>query len=337
MPVRLWPEVDRAAWDEAARAGHVLDGGGAAAHWAAATKKTNEQHYGGWLGFLSTTGRLQPGEHPGARVTRENVRSYIQHLKSELAPRTVVSTLVGLKVMMKAMVPDENWRWLEDICNALNRSSEPRNAKRSRIRPIEEIYSAATKELVRLLTTPVKRRIERVVYRDALMLAFLAARPLRLKNFTSLDIGGRFLRSGKGWLISIPGREVKNRQPLEFDLPDSLLPYVELYLNRVRPSFQKDRATQALWLTFEGRPMKAHSIHYRFIAKTKCLLGVSLNPHVLRDCAATSMATDSVAAALASGPLLGHRNFRTTEQSYIRANRLEASRRVNAAIQKLKA
>jgi integrase len=335
MPFRQWPVADRAAWQEAFRAGDVLDGCGPAAHWAPATRETNEQHYGRWLAFQSKTGQLHASARPEDRVTREALRDYIADQRKYLAPRTVVSSLVGLKVTMKAIAADRCWRWLEDICNALNRSSEPRNEKHARIRPTGEIYEAALRDLDRLLSTPLKRRIERVAFRDSLMIAMMAARPLRLKNFTALDIGGCLAREGTGWAIRIPGHEVKNRQPLEFPLPPSLLPYLEIYLARIRPSLCNAIASSALWLTFEGEPMQAHSIYYRFITRTTRLVGVRINPHLLRDCAATTMATDSPASALASAALLGHRNFATTERYYIRANRLEASRRLNALLAKV--
>ena len=192
---------------------------------------------------------------PQDRVTKEAVRAYVDHLRAEIAPRTVVSSLVGLKVMMKAMAPDVNWRWLADVCNALHRNSLPQKPKATRMRPTGEIYAAAIAELDRLLATPLKRRIERVAYRDTLMLAMLAARPLRLKNFTNLLIGKHLLREGATWLLVIPGEETKTKQPLEHALPAHLNPYLQVYLEKVRPSFGSARGGQSLWLTFEGTPL----------------------------------------------------------------------------------
>lgn len=63
--------------------------------------------------------------------------------------------------------------------------------------------------------------------------------------------------------------------------------------------------------------------------------GVAIWPHLLRDYAATSLSTESPAAALSAASLLGHRNFSTTEKYYIRANQLEASRKINAAVSSL--
>lgn len=336
LPFDDWPPADKAAWHRAIAKGDILDGQGPAAHWAAATKRTNIQHYSRWLGYLQHIGRLDRGCRPEERVATEVVRRYVAHLGAEVAPRTVVSTLVGLKVMMKAMAPDANWRWLADVCNALNRWAKPQKDKASRMRPTEEIYAAAVAELRWLLTTPVTRRIERVAFRDRLMVAMLAPRPIRLKNFSNIRIGHELRREGRHWVLVIPGEEVKNGQPLEHALPTSLVPFLHVYLDRIRPSFLKDRQSQALWLTFEGDTLGYNSIYGRFILVTKRLFGVPINPHLLRDCAATSLSTVSPAAALSAGALLGHRTFATTERYYVRANRLEANRAVNDILASIK-
>ena len=336
LPFDDWPLEDQAAWNTAIAEGDILDGQGPATHWASATKRTNIHHNERWLGFLLHNEVLHRGCSPESRVTPGTVRQYVTHLRSEIAPRTVVSSLVGLKVMMKAMAPQENWRWLADICNALNRSSLPQTDKKSRMRPTEDIYVAALAELRRIRETPLTRRLDRVAYRDTLMLAMMAARPLRLKNFSHIQINRHLIREGGFWILVIPGEEVKNCQPLEFALPDSLIPFLEFYLDRVRPSFLNGGKDEALWLTFEGGPLGYHSIYDRFVLVTKRLLGVKINPHLLRDCAATSLSTVSPAAARSAAPLLGNRHFSTTERYYIRANQLEAGRKLNATLSSIK-
>lgn len=336
LPFSDWPENDKLSWLEAATEGDILDGRGPAAHWAHATRIINMHHYSRWLGQLLLRGKLDPDLLPQDRVTVENVRPYIQQLQSELAPRTVVSTLVGLKVMMKAMAPRDDWRWLADACNALNRTSRPVKDKISHMRPTGEIYATALAELQRLTETPLTRRVDRVAFRDTLMLALMAARPLRLKNFTHIRIGEHLVPEPIGWMLRIAGEDVKNGQHLEYDLPEDLISFLETYLDRVRPSFQNRHNCQALWLTFEGEPLQYHSLYCRIVLITKRLLGVTINPHLLRDCAATSLSNKSPTAALASAPLLGHRNFSTTERHYIRANQIEASRRINSLLSKIR-
>jgi integrase/recombinase XerD len=196
LPFDAWPSGDRAAWVAAIAKGDILDGQGPAAHWADATKQTNLQHYSRWLRFLAAEAGLCEGLRPDERVTPDAVRAYVLHLQAQIAPRTVVSALVGLKVVIKAMAPEANWRWLADVCNALNRRSPPSKDKRARMRPTGEIYAAALAELDRLSKTALRGSIDRVAFRDTLMLAILAARPVRLRNLAGIRIGGHLVRQG---------------------------------------------------------------------------------------------------------------------------------------------
>ena len=332
-----WPEVDQAAWTTAIADGDVLDGRGPAEHWAVATRRINIEQYGRWLGYLHWTGLLSAAGHPADRVRPETVKDYARHLQSIVAPRTVVTLLVGLKVTIKAMAPESDWRWLADICNALNRSAKPITEKHTRVRPSEEIYATALAELDRLQDMGIGGRKWLCGYRNALMIAFLAARPLRLKNFTALEIGWHLVRNGGGWLIVISGDQVKNGQPLEFELIDSLVPYLETYLRDVRPRIASiGGSSDRLWVAWNAMRISDREVYHCIVTVTERLLGSPINPHLFRDCAATSLSLVSTAAARAAAPLLGHQFFVTTERHYVRAKQLEASRTLNSVLSSIK-
>ncbi len=331
LPYWDWPQRDRDAWLNAIQDGDILDGRGLAFHWATATRKTNIQHYGRWLGFLTCQGLLDLKKNPASRVTQEMVRAYVSAMKTTIAPRTVVSSLVGLKVMMKAMAPDQNWRWLADMCNRLNRNAKPSKDKRSSMLSSTQIYRTAIKRLRALSKTDLSKRTQIVGFRNCLMLALMTACPLRLKNFSSLKLGGNFTKTESGWLIKIPGTEVKNGQPMTFDVSKSLLGFVECYLERVRSRIANSCET-SLWIAWDGTRLEYHSTYIAFTRITTELFGKAINPHLLRDCAATTMASDSYDSALAARGLLGHRNFSTTERFYIHSKQLEASRRINVVL-----
>jgi integrase len=317
-------------------AGDILDEGGGAAHWAAATKRTNAQHYGRWLGYLAWKGILDRQAHPADRVTREAVRAYNRHLETLVAPRTRLSMLVGLKVMMQAMVPDREWRWLQDACNRIQINAKPQTEKRLRMRPTGEIFAAALAEMQRLPTSGLTLT-QALAYRDALMLALVAARLLRKKNVTALELGRHVIRTGDGWLITIPAEETKTRQPISFDLPDQLAPWFEHYLSKVRPLFPQAAESSKLWLGKDGVMRDPHVAWHRITKLTRRLFGTPINPHLLRDCAASSLAAVSADMARAAAQLLGHRHFSTTERYYIQADNLAASRRIGAILDQVKA
>ena len=332
VPLAEWPLEDRTAWLLALAKGDILEGEGPASHWAEATRKTNIAHYGRWLGFLESTRRPWRRRQLSRRACPQLVLRYITETKSAVAPRTVVSSLVGLKVMLKAMYPGAEWRWLEDHCNRLNRWASPQRDKLARMLPSEEIYATAVHELRRLAKTDFRRREHIVGYRDTLMVALMSARPLRLKNFSALRIGTSLVRENRGWALKIPKAEVKNKQRLEYSLPDSLLSLLEVYLRRVRPLLASSDDCDAVWLNWTGGPLSYHGIYYSFVRRTKALFGKPINPHLFRACAATSLATDSAAAAQSARPLLGHLRQETTDRYYKQARSLEASRKVNSVL-----
>ena len=176
-----------------------------------ATRRTNVQHYGRWLGYLLWTGELDRGRRSGrSGHPRDGSAPTTATSRRLVAPRTRLSMLVGLKVMMQAMAPDRNWRWLQDACNRVQITAKPQHGQAARgcarrprsLRPRSRNWSACP--LARLSLK------QALAYRDALMLALLAARPLRVKNFTALELGRHLIRHG-GQLAASPFRRPRPR------------------------------------------------------------------------------------------------------------------------------
>jgi site-specific recombinase XerC len=334
LPISEWPTVDCNAWQAALTCGDAFEDGGGAVDWAAKTRLTNISHYGRWLGYLRWRGLLGDEESLSDRVTRDRVRDYVNHLEMIVAPHTCVSMLIGLKVMMQVMTPESNWNWLQKVCNRIQRAAKPTSNKLSRMRPTTEIFKVALRELRRLPSDPLSKK-DALRYRDALMLAFLASRPLRRKNCAALELGRNLVKVDGGWLLTIPAEETKTGQAIAFLLPEILVPWLERYLV-VRKFPVPGELSSKLWLSNEGKPLNGNRVWSRITKLTQRLFGKSINPHLLRDCAASTLANSSSDLALAAAPLLGHRHFATTERFYIQANNLEASRRFNSILSKLR-
>jgi integrase len=76
---------------------------------------------------------------------------------------------------------------------------------------------------------------------------------------------------------------------------------------------------------------------YREICRfTKRAFGQPINPHLFRDCAVSTVATDDPEHIGIAAPLLGHRDPRTTEKHYVQANALAAGRRLRRSIDRLR-
>ena len=110
-----WPAADREAWARASAQGDLLDEAGPAASWSAVARKKRLISYGRWLGFLARTGRLEPGQGPAERVTRENVAAYLEALTADCAPVTVWGYMAELAIMLEVLAPEADHAWLRRL------------------------------------------------------------------------------------------------------------------------------------------------------------------------------------------------------------------------------
>jgi hypothetical protein len=74
------------------------------------------------------------------------------------------------------------------------------------------------------------------------------------------------------------------------------------------------------------------AISDRIVRHTRDAFGKPMNPHLFRDAAATTFAVADPDHVRVAAPLLGHRNFATTERYYQQAQTLQAHSAYVAAI-----
>jgi integrase len=178
--------------------------------------------------------------------------------------------------------------------------------------------------------TPLQRA---VLFRDGLLITFLAYRPIRISNLAAITIGRQLVQQGTGYWLRFEPEEMKTRQALEAAISIALLPGLERYLQHYRVVLltganRRPRAkTDALWVSETATPMAVISVHNRFRRHTKAAFGVAVSPHLFRDSAATAVAVDGPAHVRAIMPILGHSTLATSEKHYNHARSLDASRR----------
>ena len=169
-------------------------------------------------------------------------------------------------------------------------------------------------------------------YRDGLMIGLLASRQLRLRNLAGLILDRTLVQRGDEWWIQIAGAETKTKDPIEKPWPEMLVPHLRIYLADHRSAILALRgsragtARDALWLSMYGPPMTDNGIYDRIVARTREGLGQPINPHLFRDCAATSIAIEDPVHVGIASRLLGHRTGSTSERYYNQERSVEASR-----------
>ncbi len=235
------------------------------------------------------------------------------------------------------MNPHRDWSWMRSIISRARAQHTPAQAKHEKIVSATALLELGF-ELMRQaeLDGNIKRRA--VTYRDGLMIAVLSARPLRLKNFVGLELCRTFVRRGHAWWIDIPAEETKTKVPIEMPLPDEFTSVVDVYLSDYRPVLCGRRGRwassvgDALWVSADGSPIQDRPTHQRIVERTRAAFGHPVNPHLFRDCVATSVAIDDPNHFGIAARLLGHRNQATTERYYDQARSIDAIRRHQALV-----
>lgn len=334
MKFKDWPEQDRLLWMHAVDPLDPFagDSGGERASLRPLSKSTIEKGYGRWLTFLAGRGLLAVETEPTARITAADVLAYVQELQSlRNRKTTILNRLQELGSVAKVGAPAHDWSFISQLAKRVRGKPETARDKRSRLVGSNELLGLGM-SLMQEAKNLLKPSKIAMAYRDGLMIALLALRPMRRGNFVGLGLGADLIRNGTGWVIDIPGGATKNHIPLELEWPDLLVDPLENYLAVHRPilinldGYWKAPVGNRLWVSSEGSPLTEMAFYSMITRRTKAAFGRSINPHLFRDAAATSMAIhDPEHVRLLTAPL-GHRNAATTERYYQQAQSLEAHR-----------
>lgn len=339
VPSVEWPRSDREALDDAFQASSdLLDVAGSLGHLSEPQKTAVYNAYGRWLGFLANVsgdGDIGSGlDH----MSKENVSAFIARLDTYLAPYSVAGYVMSLATAVRAMKPDHEMEYLGNAARYLSRMAKPKHDKRKRLKPTQELYELGF-DLMQLAPVAMDPISTAAAFRDGLMIALLAARPVRLANLVSIEINRHLERQGEEYWLIFPAEEVKTRRHLEFPLPRDLIEPLQVYLSRHRPILMTRNGRwntgphDGLWVSAHGSKLSAGHIEKLIGMRTHQRFGHSINPHLFRDAAATSIAIEDPDHVGIVAAILGHSTFRTSERYYNQATSLEAARRFQAAIE----
>ena len=175
-------------------------------------------------------------------------------------------------------------------------------------------------------------------------------RPIRLKNLTQLTLSDQLKFDGSQWQCSFSGCETKDKQPLHFALPTDVtfVTCFERYLTERRPVLLRDphdekvgilpsQLTGPLWISTRRKRMSQQALYCNICQLSERLLGVRLNPHLMRDCAASAMSSDAPEYILAAARILGHSTLSSTIGHYEQSSMLAAGARLNDFILEMQA
>lgn len=143
-------------------------------------------------------------------------------------------------------------------------------------------------------------------------------------------------RIGSGYVLALQRENTKSGQPLEFPLPDALVPFLTRYLQHFRLLFPHRDDEQALWLSAKGGALTGEAIYDRVCRRTATAFGTAIHPHLFRDIAATTIAREAPASLAVARDLLTHANLETTLRHYTQVQTIEATNTLAAAVDQLR-
>ena len=339
LRVEHWPDDDRAQWEAAFVDGDFFAEGGAGAHLAVATRKSRADAYGRWLGFLvqhEPEALMQTVED---RVTRERIMRFCELLAQTNSPLSIATTLMHLRLALRILTPpSKDWFWVLTIIKRIKAKARPR-PKRPRQRESHELYAlglelmdTARREAGRSGFVNMRQAL---MYRDGLIIAVLAIAPMRKRSIASLTISEHLRPNALSvTTIRLDGAQTKNRRSIEYPLIPEIEPYLIGYLTQFRPVFLKADSLDALWTSKKGRPLGGNATYDAVCRRTKTTFGRSMNLHLFRDAAATSLAINTPLQVRAAADLLGHSSFGPTQRHYIRAQGVVAGRMLAEAVRR---
>ena len=343
MKVALWPAQDRTLWLTAlAPADPFAPGGGARARYSAISNRKTEKGYGRWLTWLAATGQLDAAAPPGERITPDRVMVYTAHL-AEIgnSSHTILDRLQEVGDMARVLAPQMSRSFINRIASRVRARHTPARDKRPRLRMTDELVSLGL-HLMAVADTEPTPRLAAMAFRDGLVIALLALRPLRRKNLAGLVIDVTLQRAGDGWVIRIPAEDTKTKAAIDSPWPEALTPALETYLAVHRPVLSALRSRwaarigDALWVSSHGSPMTQMALYDMIRRRTLAGFGKASNPHLFRDAAATTLAVEDPDHVRLAAPLLGHRTASTTERYYQQAQSLDAHRRYWTVIEQIR-
>jgi integrase len=163
----------------------------------------------------------------------------------------------------------------------------------------------------------------------------------RARTLAATTIGSSLQRRREVWWVAFGPEDTKDKRPIEIPLPDQFTPWIDRYIDCYRPLLACRSAIPAagasLWLNSSGKPLPAKKIGERVSAVTQRELGRAVNPHLFRKVIPTELAIRDPAYVGIAQALLGHADYRTTQQAYNLGRALDAARQHQNLMQSIRA
>jgi integrase len=170
----------------------------------------------------------------------------------------------------------------------------------------------------------------------ALAVEMLIYLPIRLQNLVGLTFEKHlFLQEGRNAVstLFIPADEVKNKRPIEFDIPPHITRMLIEYRDHIAPRVL-GRKPDRLFINPDGTPKASQTLAWLIRRMCRKYAGIEVSPHKFRHLAAKLVLDDSPGAFELVKQLLGHENLKTTANCYAGIDTRRAARHHHRLLRK---
>jgi len=329
-----WPESDIALWSRLFETGDWFDGTGPLAHLRDGSQTKYAQGYGQWLSFLTRKMPDTLTAPPLDRVTLENVRAFIEECDERLNYRSVSNQISDLLAVVSAADASRDWSWL----------------KRAAYRLLARAHTGSLPPPINLTAKDVFRwglgrmrevaegeynneKMQAIHFRQALMIGFLIANPIRRRTLLLMEFGKHLIDEGDWYRLKFEADDMKDKRARAFPLAKKLVDPMRLYLDRFRPILLQGKQTESLWINQYGNPITPDGLSRELPKVTERHLGVALRPHAFRHIVATSIAEVDPANVNIIKDVLGHATLTMSERHYNRSRGVDSCNELQSIVE----
>ena len=336
-----WPVRDRQLWVAARNREGVLDDGGPAASWRPATIHNCERGYGVLLNWFSANGWLEETTSPADRISQDRLRAFIADYSPGRAPLTIAGTVRDIAMVVRACSPPDGLPWLTKLGFRMVNTARPARPKLPRMARIAELLDLADMLMEAGMSLLDNGKVSgAVIYRNGLLIDFLARRALRVRNLSHLRLGDSIHIDEHGMWLDIKAAETKKGVPPVHSLPLPLIDSLRRYLTFVRPVLLRRLGTDDpgwLWLGRRGKRLPETQIATQVQKECRHHLGKEMSPHLFRDAAVTEIAISIPHRIGIAKDVLGHATYAASEKSYNQAGSITAMKALDDVVERLRA
>jgi integrase/recombinase XerD len=264
------------------------------------------------------------------RITPDLVKAFVENLIAVGNKKaTILDRIQELQSMALVLAPTKCFRFLKDFEARIRARMQDQNKPDTRFVTSDELFSLGF-QLMEGASLQSNLRLQAIDFRDGLIIALLALRPMRRKNFAALKLRDNIFKRNGVWRIVLQSYETKTHAYSDVEWPSDLTASLDAYLDLYRPALMARRGRwqkaigDALWISSHGSALTEMAFYQQVTKRTKEQFGKSINPHQFRHIAASTMADECPEHVRIGASILGHSSFQTTENYYIQGQLAQA-------------